>query len=1045
MSRPPSNAQRPGEPFVTGFALACTQVTLGFVAMRGLSASAAAWFVVVLCWLLGGMLAARWAEPQQVAKEPAPGEPLERALSLLMPILLGLSALATEHAPFARLPQLLLMAAALCAGGYGGLFLARRGQRVPSPAALFFHENNGFVLGILTASVLLLLAAPLLVPVTLLSQWLARSLGRQGSPLLPAVSIGALGTVLQLCFRFGSDPQWDALMTATVLHHGQAAPLADWLFFAHPLIIPLTAPLLLLTEDPLHAVLLREALCLGGNLALLYLAARALTPPTGQRALTAAFACLGYLLARGRWQLVLCGQEKESMQLASSLFLLLYLDHRGLIDLGIPAFSRLPCRVQQLLLGGLLALATVVHLISGLLFVWLLVDLLLHRPRRDLLRGQLRIVLTAAALLAPFLLWLAIGPGHVRSVAGLFRFYLEYHLSGEFLSVPHSLTQRLLDCYHGLRTWLLGEHRAPVSAWEAGLCGLGALWLGQRALRSLPIVGARLVAWPLLLLGHFFFFEPQNPESWAPSSLCLLLLGSVGLLSGTAWLTLRRTLAAVLIALLGFGLGHSQRAAAAQADRVAAYLNLAERPTMPLKDLVLWLDLWLPQDAEILVEDRLLLSYFQLYTERTPQVQAYLGKTPEALQQTEHLTHLSLRHYTPTRSINDMEQAIAQGRPVYLLSTEAASPSAQKLPADELYLSRLSPPSPRPAPSPDALLSQDLTLTSAKPVNPSVYQLTLQRSPCPDADGGNACSLTAKWKPLGPLASEQQEGIEGNNAPRCELAARHIDRFLWPDAPERQLVPEVVVRAFHRSVACDRACRNVPRIIDADIPATFPEHNDHLVIGALTDWIDDADRPLRFHGELWNPERFRIDPDYRRAIADLWTFLTLISHGDANYADNFLWQPLAPVRIYSIDNGRSLDGLPYYSEDADPDWQPLRDLAPQRPFLPALSAQTLRRLAALPHSALAQQLYLVAAVDLRSGRAVPSPHTEPRLRRFASKPLATQPGLTALGPGRFLTPASESDGPWLLLGLTEQGVADLLARAQALQDTAQATRIPLFE
>lgn len=1041
----PSLAQRLGEPFVTGFALACIQVTLGFVAMRGLSASTTAWFVVVLCWLLGGLFGAKWTQHAQGSHPTTDHDRPERTLAVLAPILLGVSALATEYAAFSHRTHLLVMATALAAGGYGGLFLARRGQHAPDPAALFFHENNGFVLGILTASGLLLLAAPLLLPVTLLSQVIARSLGPRRSPLLPALSIGMLATAAQLLFRFGADPQWDALMTANVLHQGRAAALGDWLFFAHPLIIPLTAPFLLFTDDPLVAVLVRESFSLGGNMALLYLAARALQPQPCHKALTATLACLLYLLARGRWQLVLCGQEKESMQLASSLFLLLYLHHRGLLDLGLPGFDRLSARQQQSILGGLLALATAIHLLSGLLFVWLLVDLLLHRPKKDLLRAQLRIVLTAAALLGPFLVWLGIGPGGVRSGPDLLRFYLEYHLSGEFLSVPQSVPQRLLDCYRGLSTWLFGERPAPLLPWEAGLGGLGALWLGRHALRAAPAVTARLAAWPLLLLGHFFFFEPTNPESWAPASLCLVLLGSLGLVSDARWLWLRKAVATALVALLGVGLGHSQHAAAHKADRVAAYLALPARPTLPLKDLVTWLDLWLPPAAEILVDDRLLVSYFQLYTQRTPQVQKYLGQTPANLRQTEHLTTLSLRFYTPTRSVQDIEQAIAQDRPVYVLSTEAESPLAQKLPAGDLYLSRLSPPSPRRSPTEDELLSQDLTLTAVAQVNPTVYRLTLSRTDCRGEYSGPGCSLTAKWKPLGPQASEQQDGIEGNNAPRCELAARRIDRFLFPDAPERQLVPEVVVRAFHRNVPCDRACRTVPKIMGSDTAATFPEINDHLVLGALTDWIDDAVTPLRFHGELWNPERFRIDRGYRHAIADLWTFLVLIHHGDANYADNFLWQPLTPTRIYSIDNGRSLDGLPYYSDDADPDWQPLAKLYPHSPPVPALSAQTLRQLALLPRATLPQELYLVAAVDLRSGRAVPAPHTDPSLARFARKPLGTQPGLTVLGPGRYLAPASESGGPWLLLGLTEQGVADLVERAEQLVHQSQAAHIPLFE
>ena len=123
----PSLAQRLGEPFVTGFALACIQVTLGFVAMRGLSASTTAWFVVVLCWLLGGLFGAKWTQHAQGSHPTTDHDRPERTLAVLAPNLLGVSALATEHAAFSHRTHLLVMATALAAGGYGGLFLVRRG------------------------------------------------------------------------------------------------------------------------------------------------------------------------------------------------------------------------------------------------------------------------------------------------------------------------------------------------------------------------------------------------------------------------------------------------------------------------------------------------------------------------------------------------------------------------------------------------------------------------------------------------------------------------------------------------------------------------------------------------------------------------------------------------------------------------------------------------------------------------------------------------------------------------------------------------------
>ena len=1035
------------EAFLTGSALAHLQVAIGFAAMRGLGASASAWFAVLFCWLLGGLCGTLLAKRGWLTSRR------ESTLSLSTLLFLMLTEAATLLQPFSVLPRFAIALAAGLSGGYGGAFLASRGSQGASIAALFFHENNGFLFGFVIASGVLLLHAPLLLPLTTLGVLAARAAAphRQSGPLLFAVILGILSASFQLLFAWGGEPAWDALMTASVLTHPDAVELQGWLFFAHPLVIPLTAPFRWFTSDPLQAVTLREAVCHGGVITLLYLGGRALAGTHRHGLLIALLAVLQVLLSVGRWQLALAGEEKEIAVLASSAFLFFYLDHRGLWSLHITSFSILAPRWRRFLLGALLALAMSIHIQNGLLVVWLLFDLLLtvRKPnlRRKVATDVVVVLVVSAALAGPFFVWLASAGGGARTPRELLQFYLEYHLSGEFFSIPVSLSDRLSECYRGLRLWLLGDLPFGSPRLEPVLGTLGLALLSLSALRQAPQVVSRLLAWPLLIFLHFFFYQPWHPEAWSPSAACGSLLVALGLLGRGRLLPLRCGLAVLWIAVLAFLLGRDQQQGKRLSEEVQAFVEADSLSKMPLRELTRWLDVNLEPEAEILVTDRLLVSYFQLYTKRVPMVREYLGVPKEALRGTYHLTTLSLRFYTPQRTPAEIDAAILAGRPVYLLSTESGSSQTVELPWGGLLLSRLTtplgvraetplaPPSRTPVHATD-LLSNDLTLTAATPINPSVYRLSLRNG---------ERTFSAKWKPLGVQGSEEQEGFDGNNAPRCELAARRIDQFLSDGNPHRELVPEVVLRALHRQVPCDRHCQGIPQLISAEVPATFAAINDHLVLGALSLWIEDAERPTRFAGQLWSPQRFVQDPAYRRSFADLMTFLYLIAHGDANYADNFLFSEGPPPRAYSIDNGRSLDGIPFYTAEGDPDWQPLAQLTPQSLVAPALSRQTLNRVAALPGSRLLRSLYLVAAIDLRSGHTVSEPDSVPSLRRYVGRPLSSIPQLQKVSRQSYLTPKEGSDGPWLLLGVSESGTKELLARAAALLSQQRTTQLPLFD
>ena len=1051
------------EAFLTGIGLAHLQVALGFVAMRGIGASATAWFVILFCWLLGGLSGVLWMKSQRHS-QATPSTAVHRRESALLAsslLLLLLAELSAQLTPFSLLPRFTVMLAATAAGAYGGAFLSVRGSQSRSVAVLFFHENNGFLTGFLVASGVLLLSASLLLPVTALSVLAARAARSPLSlrPPIVAVAVGIGAVAFQLLFRWGGDPHWDALMTASVLTHPESVSLREWLFFAHPLVIPLTAPFQLLVSDPLQAVSLRETVCHGALLSLLYLASRALCTDPSRSLMIAAFACLQVFLSAGRWQLVLAGEEKEVMLLFGSAFLIFYLDHRGLWHLGVSSFSTLAAPVRRLLLGILLALAVGIHLLNGLLIVWLLVDLALATKRRQVAYEIGSILLYSVLLAGPFFMWLAIGPGEARTPQEVLHFFLEYHVSGEFLSFPATWLERCVECYSGLRAWLFDEWPIHHPMLESATAFLVLGVLCWSALRQAPHLLSRLLAWVLLLLLHFFFFQPWNPEAWSPSVFCGSLIVALGLLGRGRWLLPRKLLAIVWIATLALVLGINQKAGLLTAERVREFISADHASATPLRDLVRWLDVNLERDAEILVKDRLLLSYFQLYTTRGPVIQEYLGLSKQELRTTHHLTTLSLRFYAPKRRPEEIDEAIRNHRPVYLISTEPSSAATLALPMGGLVLSRLTMPLVTPPAAPivtpfthaaqptrpdgamtehvaDDLLANDLTLTAVTTINPTVYKLSLRR---------NTREFAAKWKPLGSEGSEEQEGFDGNNAPRCELAARRIDRWLSGHDPRRQLVPEVVVRALHRNVPCDRPCQAVPKLIGAEFPPTFPMQNDHLVLGALSEWIEEADMPTRFQGGLWNPQRFAGDPEYRRSIADLVTFLFLIAHGDANYADNFLVSRHPPFRAYSIDNGRSLDGIPFYTEEGDPDWQPLAQLTPQSLLVPSLSRQTLSRIALLPQSSLPNELRLLSAIELRSGRVVSDPTTEPLLTAFVGRPLSEMAALRRVSRQSYLTTSSNSTGPWLLLGLSAKGIADLLQRAQALISHQRNTNIPLFD
>lgn len=697
------------EAAVTGLWLALWQVALAATLLRTAGATVQSFFALTATWLLGGIVGARWA-----GRARGPGSlPLNAAgaecaggLPRLLPaaLLLGVGArllgAALTFSPAAAGAALL---AGAVAGAYAGAFIASRAASWPAVAQLLLTENNGFVLGYAAAGALLLWRAPWLDAAALLlgvGLWLG---ARRLRELAPALLLGMAASLYYLLGPYVGDRGWDGLMTATVLAHPDWVTAREVLFFAHPLVIPLTAPLAWLGLEPLQAAAAREALCAGGVVTLGVLAAKALARTFWAGLLSAAL----LTLAVARWRLATCGEEKEAALLVGTGFLFLYLDHRGLWDLGLPGWRSGAVAVRRAILAALLALSVAVHLLNGALVVVVLGDLLLTRPAGQ--RGAARregawILGGAAGLAGPFFLWLALGPGGARTFRDVLGYFLEYHLSGEFFSLPWGpsaagaagLGERALVVYASARAWLVGGAPMP-GAVEAGLAlaAVGAL-LWPSVHRGSP-AARRLLGWVAINLLHAAVFDSANPESLAPVMTGLVILGSASLLAdrgpGGRWASwLRAAVAIAAVVVVAKAHLAEQREARRAAQELRDLVDLAAPSPAPMADLCRLLDAELPRDALLLVSDRLHASYFHIYTRRRPLVTEYLDASPETLRQRFALTSLSLRIYSPQLDSAAITAAIAAGRPVYLLSAEPRPGLPQRdLQWDGLHLYTLSP------------------------------------------------------------------------------------------------------------------------------------------------------------------------------------------------------------------------------------------------------------------------------------------------------------------------------------------------------------------
>lgn len=1029
------------ELFCTGFLLGQFQIILGFSALLGAGANIGAWFLLLLAWLTGGFCGSL----SQRTEHPF----VERISAWLAVLGIVGTQVTAQVSPFLWPHMCGVFGAACCSGVWAGAFLSRRARLSMVPGRVFFHENNGFVLGVLFATLLLLFSASaLLASAFLLFVFVRLFVGSQSRLSSFVFALGIAAGVFQWCARTGSLPQYDGLMTAAVLTHAGATPLSGWLYFAHPLMLPLTIPFSFLCSDRLGAVVLRETVSLAGLVCLLCSAVLALAREKERPWFGMIVAVLLFVLSVGRFQMATQGEEKDTALLFGMLFLFLYFEHCGYWSVGVWSSLKLSFRARTIVLSALLAFAVLVHLVNGVLLIFVVLDALLSLWPRDMRRerfvSRCSVVLFSGVLLLPTLFALARWTGKAKSVREGFEYFFAYHVSGEFFSFPKHFPEdfvaRALDCVQGLRGLWFGETET-VGSWFGVvflllLCGVASV----RLFRLNRLFAGRLFVFLFLHVCHFYFYEPDSAESWIPFAFCVALLLSVGLRSpgwGRFWDSLLRLCLLPVVFLLAFHLGglHAERRGFAK--QVQAFVGAPSPSAFPVSQVVRFVDGILDRDADVFVDDRLLASYFQIYTARNPVVRPYVGFSEEELRRRFHLSALSLHFYSPQKVrgkaiLGAVEQSLYRREPAFLVSEETTGVEQQALPFGKLFLSKMEPE--RTAdqgdsgytnrePNVEALLDNHLELLSAKSINADVYKLTFRRG---------TQVFSAKWKPMGVGGSEEQNGLDGNNSPRCEVAARKIDRVFSQGKRENELVPEVVLRAFHRNVECNRVCKDIPKILSAEIPATFPKENDHLVLGALTRWVEDAGIPVAFEGEFWEAHRYETEPDYRKQMSALFGFLFLISHGDANFGENFLYSEGPPYRVYSIDNGRSLDGIPYYVGAGEPDWEPMRRISTEEGFVRSFENDTLSRVQEVAKTDWGKPLYVLHAVHLQSGRSVTDVEREPMLSALGGRSLSEREGLKRIGRGSFLLTDARFGGPWLVQGISEQGVLDLVQRARAL-------------
>ncbi len=165
-------------PSLVGLLLGLLQTGLYFQLSFTLSSSFTTFLMVTVCWLIGSVIGVRLLPTIQFHLN-----------GFLLFALLAYFACAVllNAAPFNTQLWPLYAVLILVAGIYPGVFFARLGV-VYSARDLFFRENNGFILGLISGTLLFLLfgRVALWFPPILIAAFVVLSTNRLGSPDVPS-------------------------------------------------------------------------------------------------------------------------------------------------------------------------------------------------------------------------------------------------------------------------------------------------------------------------------------------------------------------------------------------------------------------------------------------------------------------------------------------------------------------------------------------------------------------------------------------------------------------------------------------------------------------------------------------------------------------------------------------------------------------------------------------------------------------------------------------------------------------------------------------
>jgi hypothetical protein len=142
-----------------------------------------------------------------------------------------------------------------------------------------------------------------------------------------------------------------------------------------------------------------------------------------------------------------------------------------------------------------------------------------------------------------------------------------------------------------------------------------------------------------------------------------------------------------------------------------------------------------------------------------------------------------------------------------------------------------------------------------------------------------------------------------------------------------------------------------------EVTRTFPPVEQ--VLAVVQYWLSE----VKVIADVYNPERFAIDPVYARHIGQLNILTHLVDHRDSNVGNFLIGRAELGPRVFSIDHGVAFESI---ESDRGTLWQSIR--------IDRLPSDTVSRLRAITPAMLQEKLGVLAQWRLQDGRYVPVTH-----------------------------------------------------------------------